>query len=134
MPRKTFTAIVEKEGDGYVARCPDLYVASQGDTVEEATANLRLAVDLFLETADPAEVGQRQRNGAIIVPVVVSAAVLGYMIASGRISGAPSWLDAVVIILGGAAFGLAYRLLAQRRSRRLRTRLRRHQTPFTNLR
>lgn len=55
----TFTAILEKEGDGYCSLCPELDVASQGDTVEEALANLKEAVDLFLECADPKEVETR---------------------------------------------------------------------------
>ena len=59
MPETSFTAIVEREGDLYVALCPELDVASQGKTVEEATANLKEAVELFLETADPREVQQR---------------------------------------------------------------------------
>jgi len=59
MPERSFTAIVEKEGDLYVALCPELDVASQGKTVEEATSNLKEAVELFLETADPKEVQQR---------------------------------------------------------------------------
>jgi predicted RNase H-like HicB family nuclease len=57
--RHQFTAIIEREGDGYVALCPDLDVASQGDTIEEARRNLEEAVTLFLETADPAEVRNR---------------------------------------------------------------------------
>ncbi len=56
MTSRSYTAIVEKEGTGYVALCPELDVASQGDTVESATANLKQAVELFLECADPAEV------------------------------------------------------------------------------
>jgi len=56
---QTFTAVVEREGDGYVALCPELDAASQGDTVEEARANLREAVELFLETASPEEVAER---------------------------------------------------------------------------
>lgn len=59
MTRTTFTAILEKEGDLYVALCPELDVASQGPTVEKATANLREAVELFLESASPEEVRQR---------------------------------------------------------------------------
>ena len=47
-----FTALVEREGDGYVALCPEFDVASQGNTVEEARNNLAEAVPLFLETAD----------------------------------------------------------------------------------
>ncbi len=59
MLKSSFTAILEKEGDHYVAFCPELDVASQGTTVEEATANLKEAVELFLECADPAEVEAR---------------------------------------------------------------------------
>lgn len=59
MTRHTYTAILEKEGDGYVALCPEIDIASQGATVEETTANLREAVELFLECADPEEVARR---------------------------------------------------------------------------
>jgi len=59
--RKTreITAIIEREGDGYVALCPELDIASQGHTVESARRNLIEAVELFLETADPSEVPRR---------------------------------------------------------------------------
>ena len=53
------TAVIEREGDGYVALCPELDVASQGDTVEGARANLTEAVELFFETASPAEIAER---------------------------------------------------------------------------
>ena len=53
------TAIIEKEGDGYVALCPELDVASQGDTIEEARKNLQEALELFFETASPQEIRQR---------------------------------------------------------------------------
>jgi predicted RNase H-like HicB family nuclease len=53
------TAIIEREGDGYVALCPELDVASQGDTIESARNNLQQAVELFLETADPSEIERR---------------------------------------------------------------------------
>ncbi len=45
-----FNAVIEKEGDGYVSLCPELDVASQGDTVEES-ANLKEAVELFFQNA-----------------------------------------------------------------------------------
>lgn len=57
--RYSLTAVVEREGDGYVSLCPELDVASQGDTVEEAKANLQEAVELFLECASPKEVRER---------------------------------------------------------------------------
>jgi predicted RNase H-like HicB family nuclease len=66
MHTSTFTAILEKEGDLYVALCPELDVASQGATVEGATANLKEAVELFLECVDPEEIEQR-RNGEVFV-------------------------------------------------------------------
>lgn len=66
MTMKSYTAIVEKEGDTYVALCPELDVASQGGSIEEATANLKEAVELFLECADPKEIAQRQ-HGAVYV-------------------------------------------------------------------
>jgi predicted RNase H-like HicB family nuclease len=57
--KQRLTAIIQREDDGYVALCPELDIASQGDTVEEARQNLREAVELFLETADPSEVERR---------------------------------------------------------------------------
>jgi len=54
-----YTAVLEKEGDGFVALCPELDVVSQGDMVEEAKANLQEAVELFLETASPEEIAER---------------------------------------------------------------------------
>jgi predicted RNase H-like HicB family nuclease len=54
-----FTAVIEKEGDGYVSLCPELDIASQGSSVEEASANLSEAVELFLETASATEVTHR---------------------------------------------------------------------------
>ncbi len=53
------TAIIEREGEGYVALCPELDIASQGNSIEEARANLQEAVALFFETASPAEVRDR---------------------------------------------------------------------------
>ncbi len=66
MTRHTYTAIVEREGDGYVALCPELDVASQGATVEQATANLREAVELFLECADPGEIARRVHSEVFV--------------------------------------------------------------------
>ena len=59
MTVRHLTAIIEREGDGYVSLCPELDIASQGNTVESAKANLAEAVELFLETADTEEVQQR---------------------------------------------------------------------------
>ena len=57
--RTRTTAVIEREGDGYVALCPELDVASQGDTIEEARQNLAEALALFLETASPEEIRDR---------------------------------------------------------------------------
>ncbi len=53
------TVIIEQEGDGFFALCPELDVASQGASVEEAKANLKEALELFLEAADPSEIQWR---------------------------------------------------------------------------
>ena len=56
---KQLTAIIEREGDGYVALCPELDIASQGDTADEARVNLMEAVELFFEVAPADEVRRR---------------------------------------------------------------------------
>jgi len=53
------TAFIEREGDGYVALCPELDVASQGDTVGDARSNLLEALELFFETASASEIEKR---------------------------------------------------------------------------
>ena len=53
------TAIIEREGDGYVSLCPELDIASQGDTVEQARQNLAEALEGFFAVADPSEVQRR---------------------------------------------------------------------------
>ncbi len=45
---KRMTAVIRREADGFVAICPELDVASQGDTIESARDNLREALELFL--------------------------------------------------------------------------------------
>jgi predicted RNase H-like HicB family nuclease len=64
---RRFTALIYRENDGYVSVCPELDVASQGHTVEEASANLREAVELLLETASGTEIGARVRRSAFNV-------------------------------------------------------------------
>lgn len=53
------TTIVHHEGDGYVGLCPELDIASQGDTAAEARANLNEALELFFEVASDNEIRQR---------------------------------------------------------------------------
>ena len=57
--QKQLTVIIGREGDGYVSLCPEVDVASQGATIEEARDNLREALELFFETASPKELQQR---------------------------------------------------------------------------
>lgn len=59
MSTRTFAAAIHREGDVYVALCPELDIASQGDTIETARDNLREAIELFLETASPQEIAER---------------------------------------------------------------------------
>jgi predicted RNase H-like HicB family nuclease len=62
----SLTAFVEREGDGFVSLCPELDIASQGKTVEEAAANLREAVELYLECADAQEIKSRLKGEVYI--------------------------------------------------------------------
>jgi len=70
--KRLLTAIIEREGDGYVALCPELDVASQGDTVEKARANLTEALELFFETADPTEIEGRLKGEVFVTQLEVS--------------------------------------------------------------
>jgi predicted RNase H-like HicB family nuclease len=65
------TAIIEREGDGYVALCPELDVASQGDSIESARKNLQEAVELFLEAAAPSEIEQRSHSEVFVTRLEV---------------------------------------------------------------
>ncbi len=71
MPRQ-LTAIIEREADGYVSLCPELDIASQGATVEEARENLKEALELFFETASPEEIRQRLRDEVYVTHVEVA--------------------------------------------------------------
>jgi predicted RNase H-like HicB family nuclease len=55
---RSLTAVIEREGDGYLAICSEFDVAAEGDSAEEALANLAEALALFFEMADPAEIGR----------------------------------------------------------------------------
>jgi len=67
-----FTAVIERENDGYVSLCPELDIASQGGTVEEAKANLTEAIELFLESADETEIKSRFRTEIFITQLEVA--------------------------------------------------------------
>jgi predicted RNase H-like HicB family nuclease len=63
---KQLTAVIQREGNGFVALCPELDIASQGDSVEEARDNLREALELFFEFASPEEI-ERRTGGEVFV-------------------------------------------------------------------
>jgi len=65
------TAIIEREDDGSVALCPELDIASQGASIEEARVNLIEALTLFFETAAPSEVACRVHDEIFITQVEV---------------------------------------------------------------
>ncbi|NTU52702.1 MAG: type II toxin-antitoxin system HicB family antitoxin [Chlorobiaceae bacterium] len=69
---RQLTAIIEKECDGYVSFCPEVDVASQGDTVDEARTNLKEALELFFETASPAEIKERFHEEVYVTQVEVA--------------------------------------------------------------
>jgi predicted RNase H-like HicB family nuclease len=56
---RQLTAIIEREGDGFVALCPEVDIASQGNSLDEARKNLQEALELFFETASPEEIKER---------------------------------------------------------------------------
>jgi predicted RNase H-like HicB family nuclease len=66
------TGIIERDGDGYVALCPEFDIASQGDTVEMARQNLVEALELFFETADPKELESRLHTEVFVTRLEVA--------------------------------------------------------------
>ncbi len=70
--QKQFTAIIEREGNGYVSLCPELDIASQGDTIEQARENLQEALELFFETASPEEIRSRVHNEVYVTRLEVA--------------------------------------------------------------
>lgn len=69
---QNFTAIIEKEDGAYVALCPELDVASQGDTVEEAKDNLQEAIELLLEHASKTELELRLKKDLFITNMQIA--------------------------------------------------------------
>lgn len=67
-----FSAILEKEGAWYVALCPELDIASQGETIEVALANLKEAVQLYLEEASPEEIQSSISSPPLITTLEVT--------------------------------------------------------------
>ena len=69
---RQMTAIIEREGKGYIALCPELDIASQGDTVDEARNNLKEALELFFETAPASEVQHRLHDEVYVTRVEIA--------------------------------------------------------------
>ena len=68
---RRLTAIIEREDDTYVALCPELDIASQGDTVESARTNLIEALELFFESAEAAEIARRLHGEVFVTQIEV---------------------------------------------------------------
>ncbi len=69
---RELTAIIEREGDGYVALCPELDIASQGNSVDEARSNLKEALELFFESASATEIQHRLHDEVYVTRVEVA--------------------------------------------------------------
>jgi len=69
---RRLTAVIQREGAGFVALCPELDVASQGDTIETARENLREALELFFECASPEEIQERLGEEVFVTQVEVA--------------------------------------------------------------
>jgi len=66
---RQMTAIIERDGDFFVALCPEVDIASQGSSVSEARTNLKEALELFYEAASADEI-ERRLHGEIYVTQV----------------------------------------------------------------
>ena len=69
---RQLTAVIEREGAGFVALCAEVDIASQGATVDEARANLREALELFFETASESEIKERFHGEVYVTQVEVA--------------------------------------------------------------
>ena len=69
---RQMTAIIEREGESYVALCPELDIASQGASVSEARANLKEALELFYEAASAEEIQRRLHDEVYVTHVEVA--------------------------------------------------------------
>ena len=69
--RAELTAVIERDGDGFVALCPEVDVASQGSTIQEARADLEEVLELFFETASDSEIKRRLRSEVYVTRIEV---------------------------------------------------------------
>ena len=74
MSLQHFTSIIQRDGDWYVSLCPELDIASQGKTVEQARLNLAEAIELFFEVASPNEIQERLHPEVFVTQVGVAVA------------------------------------------------------------
>lgn len=72
--KKQLTALIEREGDSFVSLCPELDIASQGNTIEEARENLREALELFFESASSQEIQSRLHDEVYVTRLEVAIA------------------------------------------------------------
>ena len=70
--KRQLTAIIEREADGFVALCPELDIASQGDNIEQARDNLQEALELFFESAPEEEINRRLHAEICVTQVEVA--------------------------------------------------------------
>ncbi|HEX3720484.1 MAG TPA: type II toxin-antitoxin system HicB family antitoxin [Verrucomicrobiae bacterium] len=74
MKTMTFSAVLNPEDGGYVSLCPEMDIASQGDTIDEALVNLKEALEGFFETASAEEVERRMKKPALFTRIEVECA------------------------------------------------------------
>ena len=70
--KQRLTAIIEREGDGFVALCPELDIASQGKNIEQARENLQEALELFFESASLQEITQRLHEEVYVTQLEIA--------------------------------------------------------------
>jgi predicted RNase H-like HicB family nuclease len=70
--QKQFTALIEREGDKYASLCPELDIASQGNTIEEARGNLQEAIELFFQSASAEEIQSRLHEEVYVTRLEVA--------------------------------------------------------------
>jgi predicted RNase H-like HicB family nuclease len=68
---KQLTCIIEREDDLFTSHCPQVDIASQGETVEEARKNLIEAIELFFEAASPQEILDRMYSEIYVTQIEV---------------------------------------------------------------
>lgn len=69
---KKFTAVITKEEKWYVAHCIELGVVSQGKTIEKAQANLKEAVELYIESFGVGDDIPEHKGEIVLYPLEVA--------------------------------------------------------------